>query len=144
MYKMKKAAIIGISIIVIILVIVSFSKKGNDDQAFHVTLADPTLYDNGIYSKEFTISPGRYAFEFVPNGDSPKTLSIQLLGESFDFSEDFVLNGTLHETGISKYYTWDYIGQKKFEISNNQKLKIKVDPNGNTVGPITVDIKLLE
>ncbi len=142
---MKRAAIVGISVVVIVLVTISFSRTDNDDsEIFHVTLADPTLYDDGVYYDEFMISSGNYAFDFVPNGDSPKILSIQLLGESFEFSEDFVLNGTRHNAGSSEYYTWDYIGKKNFEILNDQDLEIKIDPNSETKGPVSVDIKSIE
>lgn len=142
---MKRAAIVGIFVVVIVLVTISFSITDSDDsKVFHVTLADPTLYEEGIYYDEFTINSGNYAFDFVPNGDSPKILSIQLLGESFEFSEDFVLNGTRHKVGSSEYYTWDYIGKKNFEILNDQNLEIKIDPNSETKGSVSVDIRAIE
>ncbi len=142
---MKKAVVIIGSVVVALIVLfaISYSKNGDDrdDQVFHITLADPTIYKNGIYSENFLISPGKYSFDFVPNGDSPETLSIQLLGDSFSFDEDFSLNGTLHKTGISEYYTWDYGGQKQFEISaTEQELLIKIDPNGDVMGPVSVEI----
>ena len=31
------------------------SKEENDDIVFHITLADPELYTNGIYTNNFTI-----------------------------------------------------------------------------------------
>ena len=46
------------------------------DSSFHITLADPTLYENGVYTEVFNIEEGTYEFGFVPNGDSPKKLSI--------------------------------------------------------------------
>lgn len=144
MNKVKKVAVVGVLVIVIILVGISFSKTDDGGPVFHVTLADPSLYENGVYTDFFTTGPGRYVFDFVPNGDSPKMLSIQLVGESFSFSEDFILNGTLHKTGISEYYTWDYIGQKGFEIPDNQRIDVKIDPNGNTVGSVSVIINSLE
>ena len=56
------------------------SSDEDDGVVFHVTLADPQLYENGIYSDSFLISEGEYHFRFVPNGSSPKTLSISLNG----------------------------------------------------------------
>ena len=83
------------------------------DSSFHVTLADPTLYENGSYQELFNIEEGMYEFGFVPNGDSPKKLTIMLSGFTISFSEDFELEGTLVEDGISSYYTWEYLGEKK-------------------------------
>ena len=79
-------------------------------------------------------------FRFVPNGDSPKNLSITLKGENFDFMEDFKLQGELHETGISEYYTWDYQGQKLIQVDSNQKVTILINPNGNVLGSVSVDL----
>ena len=107
---------------------------------FHVTLADPTLYSNGVYTDVFLIDAGQYSFRFVPNGSSPEILSITLNGESFDFSEDFKLENTLHQTGISEYFTWKYIGQEKILISEKQEISIMINPNGKTMGSVSVDI----
>ena len=54
---------------------------------FHVTLADPELYQDGIFSDFFQIQEGTYVFRFVPNGDSPQELSISLEGESFSVTK---------------------------------------------------------
>ena len=111
-----------------------------DDEIFHVTLADPQLYENGIYSDSFLIPEGEYNFRFVPNGSSPETLSISLNGTELDFSEDFKLENTLHQTGISEYYTWEYLGQKEITVSENQQVIIIINPNGNVMGSVSVDI----
>jgi hypothetical protein len=58
----------------------------------------------------------------------------------FDFSEDFELVGTPHQTGISEYFTWDYDGEKKISISEIQEISIKINPNGETMGSVSVDI----
>lgn len=138
----KKIIIISIIIIVISFVVLS-SSNGNekiDKTVFHVTLADPEMYQDGLFSDVFSLEAGEYFFRFVPNGDSPKSLSISLKGENFDFNENFSLNGTSHETGISQYYTWDYLGQKKFEIFGQQEVIIYINPNGNFLGTLSVDI----
>ena len=133
-----------IPIIVIITVfIINFSFDSSEienDILFHATLADPDLYTNGIYIDKFTINKGEYFFRFVPNGSSPEVLSITLGGENFDFSENFKLEGTLHQTGISEYFTWDYNGQKIISISDMQEVSITINPNGNIMGSVTVDI----
>lgn len=139
---MNKKIIIIPVILIIILIGLSFypSEKINDDAVFHVTLADPSLYKNGIYSSTFMINEGEYTLKFVLNGDSPQHLNILLRGEDYYFSENFKLIGTLHQTGISKYYTWDYDGHKEISISIGQIMIIEINPNGNELGSVSVDI----
>ena len=139
----KKIIIIPIVVVIAVFVAGSFlepSDKKNSEVIFHVTLADPKLYVNGVYRDTFTVDKGEYSFRFVPNGSSPETLSISLSGPSFEFAQDFSLKGTLHETGISEYYTWEYLGQENISIPEMQKITIVIDPNGKTMGSVTVDI----
>ena len=139
----KKIIVIPI-VIVIGVITVNFlfddSYENNDREVFHVTLADPDLYRNGVYTSEFTIDGGEYSFRFVPNGSSPKILSITLSGENFEFREDFSLEGISHQTGISEYYTWKYNGQNTISVSEMQEISIVIDPNGMTMGSVSVDI----
>jgi hypothetical protein len=137
----KKIIIISIVLIIVVIGLsVSQDDKKNSSVVFHVTLADPDLYKNGVYSNTFTLNNGDYTFKFVPNGDSPQSLTILLKGEDFTFSENFKLKGTLHQTGISEYYTWDYVGQKTISIPSQQLILIEINPNGNELGPVSVDI----
>ena len=137
----KKSIIIPIAVIIGFFVVMSLDSSEKDDGVvFHVTLADPELYENGIYSDSFLISEGEYHFRFVPNGSSPETLSISLNGAELDFSEDFKLENTLHQTGISEYYTWEYLGQKEIKVSENQQVIIIINPNGNVMGSVSVSI----
>jgi hypothetical protein len=139
---MNKKILIIPTILIIIVIILSFNQvdKKNSDIVFHITLADPDLYKNGIYSNTFTVNKGDYLFKFVPNGDSPQSLTILLKGEDYNFSENFKLKGILHQTGISEYYTWDYDGQKTISIPIQQVITIEINPNGNELGPVSVDI----
>ncbi len=140
---MKKIfLIIPISIIIGVIVLGSQSDQPNtnNEPVFHVTLASPELYENGVYSSTFDLENGEYYFRFVPNGDSPQNLTILLKGDDFAFSEDFKLNGTLHDTGISEYYTWDYDGQKSILIPTQKEIFIQINPNGNLKGSVSVDI----
>lgn len=137
----KKIIIISIVLIIVVIGLsISQDDKKNSNIVFHVTLADPDLYKNGVYSNTFTLNNGDYTFKFVPNGDSPQSLTILLKGEDFTFSENFKLKGTLHQTGISEYYTWDYVGQKTISIPSQQLISIEINPNGNELGPVSVDI----
>jgi len=85
-----------------------------------------------------------YEFDFVPMGDSPEFIKISLGNV---FSEMFILEGTLIDTGISEYYTWDYTGNKNFEISFNQcpnqetcDYDIIVERYGNLKGSVSISL----
>ncbi len=83
-------------------------------------------------------------------GDSPERLKISVGGKGTGvevFSEMLYLEGTLVDTGISEYYTWDYVGNKNFEISVNQcpnqktcNYDIIVERYGNLKGSVTVSL----
>ena len=138
----KKIIIIPI-VVILAIVLVSFSSNETSEKSnilFHITLADPNLYVNDVYTEKFTLEKGEYLFRFVPNGSSPKILSITLNGDTFDYSEDFKLIGTLHQTGISEYFTWDYDGQKNIFISEMQEFSITINPNREILGSVSVDI----
>lgn len=137
---MKKIIYVGIAIAVVIALGLSIEPKSEKTVAYHVTLADPKLYTDGIFTDTFEIQEGTYQFSFVPNGDSPQTLSIDLKGATFSFSEDFQLEGTSHETGISTYYTWDYLGKKVIQVPDDQELQIVINPRGNLLGSVSVDL----
>lgn len=138
----KKIVIIPI-LAIFAIIIVGFPSNETSEKnniLFHVTLADPDLYVNGVYTDEFILEKGEYFFRFVPNGSSPKILSITLNGDTFDYSEDFQLIGTPHQTEISEYFTWNYDGQKNIINSEIQEVSITINPNGETVGSVSVDI----
>ena len=141
---MLKKIIIVIPIIIAVVGFILSSESNNttktDNVIFHITLANPEIYQDGKFTDTFSLEAGEYFFRFVPNGDSPKSLSISLKGDNFNFSENFRLNGTSHETGISQYYTWDYDGEKEIIVSEKQNVTIQINPNGNLVGTVSVDI----
>ena len=115
------------------------NEKINDD-IFHITLADPELYTNGVYTDEFLIDPGTYFFRFVPNGSSPEILSIKLNGQNYVFEENFELVGIPHESETAKYFTWEYNGNEKIIINSSQEISITINPNGNVKGSVSVDL----
>ena len=114
-------------------------EKINDD-VFHITLANPELYTNGVYTDEILIEPGTYFFRFVPNGSSPEILSIKLIGQNYVFEENFELVGIPHESETAKYFTWKYEGNKKITIDSLQEISITINPNGNVRGSVSVDL----
>ena len=136
--------IIGVSIITIIIIFSTYystnSEEKENDIIFHVTLANPELYNNGIYTDKFTIDIGTYFFRFVPNGSSPEILSIKLSGQNYSFIENFNLKGIPHESETSKYFTWEYEGQKNITNNSLKEISIIINPNGNVMGSVSVDI----
>lgn len=137
-----KKIIIPLAAIAVIAIVSGSSLEPGEksDVVFHATLAEPDLYRNGVYSDRFTLEGGEYVFRFVPNGSSPTILSITLTGDGFEFYEEFMLEGTLQETGISEYFTWDYGGQKTVLVPNEGEVTIVIDPNGDVNGAVSVDM----
>ena len=136
----------GIIIAAVLIGLIIYLRISNDfpsketDFVFHVRLADPEMYKNGIYQETFDLPQGEFRFKFIANGDSPQILSISMEGEEFSFYEDFELKGIAYTTSISEYFTWDYLGEKKIEISDWKSLQVSIDPNGNLQGPVSVMI----
>ena len=121
--------------------VLSLGVGGEDDRTvFHATLADPDLYVDGVYADSFRAGPGEYLLRFVPNGDSPPVLSISIEGQSVSFAGEYTLHGTLHDTGISEYYTWEYLGPDRITVPASQSLDITVDPRGSTDGSVSVSL----
>ena len=149
---MKKKPILGIICLVIIPVVIIFGDQVNPDNLkdseidgsniFHIRLADPTLYEKGVYVDYFQVEKGAYEFRFVPNGDSPQKLSIKLFAESDVVLMDnhFELEGSLVEDDISSWYTWDYLGEKRISFDELQQIKIIVSPNGDLRGPVSIEL----
>ena len=114
-------------------------EKINED-VFHITLADPEIYANGVYTEKFLIEPWTYFFRFVPNGSSPEILSIKLIGQNYAFEENFELVGIPHESETAKYFTWKYDGNEKIIIESSQEISITINPNGNVKCSVSVDL----
>ena len=141
---------------------------------FHVTLADPALYDCvtlGVsthckYREVIFVEDGMYEFRFVPNGDSPQKLSVELKSHLLpwdDFYHEYVslhyvLVGNLVEEGMSSWYTWEYqidssqisLGFIKtkhqlpcelcLKIDEPQQVEISIDPRGYLNGPVSIEL----
>ena len=140
---MKKKSIGILIILGVVILGVSLSmdfEEKEDNVVFHITLADPELYTNGIYTNNFTMDPGTYFFRFVPNGSSPEILSIKLSGQNYSFIENFNLKGIPHESETSKYFTWEYEGMKNITIDSMEEITITINPNDNVMGSVSIDI----
>jgi hypothetical protein len=141
----KKIVIIPIIVIIGLIAIdwitgFSDQKEKNNDIVFHITLANPELYTNGVYNNEFSIEPGIYFFRFVPNGSSPEILSIKLTSQNYEFVENYTLIGTPHESETAKYFTWEYQGKGEIIIESSKQISININPNGNVNGSVSVDL----
>jgi len=133
---------------------------------FHVTLADPALYDCvtlGVsthceYREVIFVEDGIYEFRFVPNGDSPQKLSVELKSHLLPWDDyyheyvslHYVLVGNLVEEEMSSWYTWKYQidpsrvnlgdGETGFKIDEPQQVEISIDPRGYLNGPISIEL----
>ena len=122
------------------------NEKSPNSEVWSTRIAGPEFDDifNHRYSFITLERKVPYKFDFVPMGDSPERLKISV---GSVFSEMFILEGTLVDTGISKYYTWDYIGNKNFEISYDQcpnqktcNYDIIVERYGNLKGSVSISL----
>ena len=159
---MSKKPIIGVIILAAIIVVVSVGAQINPDnpeneenqksEVWSTRISGPEFDDvfNHRYSPITLERKIPYKFDFVPMGDSPERLKISVGGKGSEvevFSEMLYLEGMLMDTGISEYYTWDYTGNKNFEISYqqcpNQKTcnyDITVERYGNLKGSVTISL----
>ena len=162
MNSVRKKSIVGGIILAAIIGLVAAGAQINpvytedekrpNSEVWSKRIADPEFADISIH-KSSPISLERnvqYKFEFVPMGDSPERLKISIAwsGQGVEvFSEMFVLEKTLVDTGISKCYTWEYVGKENVLVSNqqcpNQKTcnyEITVERFGNLEGSVSMSL----
>jgi len=118
----KKPIIGGIILVAIIGVVYAGAQINPDNpengEVWSIRMASPEWHDRQTVRASLpNLEEGTYKLGFVPMGDSPHKITIVIKGKSttspnFYFSEEFVLKGTRVDTDISKYYTWEYVGQK--------------------------------
>ncbi len=111
------------------------------EPVFHATLADPALYENGVYARTVELAAGTHELRFVPNGDSPPRLTVTVGGDGLTaFSETFLLTSERQGTEAAEYYTWDYTGHRALEVAAAGSLTVTVDPNGSVNGSVSVSL----
>jgi len=162
MNSVSKKPIVGGIILIVILGMVVVGAQINPDSPENEKRSNSEVWSTRIAGPEFAeisihkFSPvplernTPYKFEFVPMGDSPERLQISVAwsGQGVQvFSELFILEKSLVDTGISKYYTWEYIGKENVHISNqqcpNQKTcnyDITVERFGNLEGSVSISL----
>ena len=158
---MSKKPIIGGIILAVIIGVVFVGAEINPDnpenkEVWSIRMAGPG-FDNisdHMYGPITLEREVPYEFHFVPMGDSPERLGIWVvsnqIGVGTIFSANYLLEGTLVDTGISEYYTWDYTGpwcgQKLCQIEYLQcrektcEYDIIVKRYGNLKGSVTISL----
>jgi len=155
----KKPIIGGIILVVIIGVVYAGAQINPDNpengEVWSIRMASPEWHDRQTVSASLpNLEEGTYKLGFVPMGDSPSKIRIDIkvrsAGSDFAgttwtpmFSEKFVLKGTPVDTGISKYYTWEYVGQKYVyfpEVEGEANYEITITRTGNLKGSVTISL----
>ena len=156
MKSVRKKSIIGGIILAAIIGLVAAGAQINPEysvgeerpnsEVWNKRIAGPEFANDSILkSSPITLERNvQYKLEFVTIVDSPERIKISIGGV---FSETFVLEKTLVDTGISKYYTWEYIGKENVLVSNqqcpNQKTcdyEITVERFGNLEGSVSISL----
>jgi len=150
----KKPIIGGIILAAIIGVVFAGAQINPDnpenEEVWSIRMASPEWDDRQTVRASLpNLEEGTYKLGFVPMGDSPREIRIVIKGKStttspnFYFSEEFVLKGTPVDTGISKYYTWEYVGQKYVyipEVEGEANYEITIKRSGNLKGSVTISL----
>ena len=164
---MNKKPIIGGIILAAIIGVVFAGAQINPDNpenegVWSIRMASPEWDDRPILRASLpNLEEGTYKLGFVPMGDSPSKIRIDIkvrsasaeedyydgsgsgTGWELLFSEIFVLKGTPVDTGISKYYTWEYVGQKHVyipEVEGEANYEIRIERSGNLKGSVTISL----
>ena len=157
---MNKKPIIGGIILAAIIGVVFVGAQINPDnpengEVWSIRMASPEWHDRQTVMTSLpNLEEGTYKLGFVPMGDSPSKIRIDIkvrsAGSDFAgttwtpmFSEKFVLKGTPVDTGISKYYTWEYVGQKYVyipEVEREANYEITITRTGNLKGSVTISL----
>jgi len=131
------------------------NEKSLNSEVWSIRMASPEWHDRPILRASLpNLEEGTYKLGFVPMGDSPTKIRIDIkvrsAGSDFAgtswglvFSEKFVLKGTPVDTGISKYYTWEYVGQKYVyvpEVEGEANYEITITRTGNLKGSVTISL----
>jgi len=155
----SKKPIIGGIILAAIIGVVFVGVQINPDnpengEVWSIRMAGPEWDDRQSHRAALpNLEEGTYKIGFVPMGDSPSKIGIAIWVRSagnFDeatwtpvFSEGFVLKGTPVDTGISKYYTWEYVGQKYVyipEVEREATFEISITRTGNLKGSVSISL----
>jgi len=156
----KKPIIGGIILVAIIGVVYAGAQINPDNpengEVWSIRMAGPEWDDRQGHRAALpkNLEEGTYKLGFVAMGDSPHKITIAIKGKWTEryyldpswrplFSEEFVLKGTPVDTGISKYHTWEYVGQKYVyipEVEGEADYEITISRFGNLKGSVTISL----
>ena len=168
---MNKMVIVGGIVLTLIVISMAYGASmnpgGNEEKR-----SDSEIWNFRISGSEFhgvstmmaelgVIEGGTYEIGFVPMGDSPKNIRLIIEGEIPEdqkyylddpvkreiFSEEFILQRNLVDTGISKYYTWEYLGQKFVQFPETEgeaNYEITIQRGGNLEGSVSISLTKID
>ena len=123
------------------------NEKLPDGQVWNIRISGPEFQDLPVLGSEVGIlGIGTYEFGFVPMGDSPQFLRLTISDDKGNqiFSEEFTLERSLVDTGISKYYTWNYLGNEFASVSERGNYEITIEREGNLKGSLSISLTKLD
>ena len=162
---MNKMVIVGVVVAAIIVSMAygaSMNPGGNEQRSggeiWNFRISGTEFHDISTHVVGLgAVEGGTYEIGFVPMGDSPKHIKLRIEGEIPEnqryylddpvkteiFSEEFTLQRNLVDTGVSKYYTWEYLGQKfvQFPESDGDTMyEITIARSGNLEGSVSISL----
>ena len=122
-----------------------------DDVVWQVRMSGIEDYEALAKGEIGYLEKGYYSVGFVPMGDSPSKIRIVILergdgiyqsqGLGRVLDETYILDRDLVDTGISKYYTWEYNGDKSFYIPKGGSFfDIHMAYEGSVEGSVSISI----
>jgi|TARA_B110000263_G_scaffold181541_1_gene159120 hypothetical protein len=158
--------------IVIALIVISMAYGASMNPGGNEQRSGGEIWDFRISGPEFhgkttimadlgVIKGGTYEIGFVPMGDSPKKIGFIIDGiipenqryylddpvKTEIFSEEFILERSLVDTGVSKYYTWEYLGQKFVQFPKTEedtRYEITILRSGNLEGSVSISLTKID
>tara|TARA_B100001750_G_scaffold14314_1_gene10201 strand:- start:221 stop:691 length:471 start_codon:yes stop_codon:yes gene_type:complete len=150
----KSAIVIGIAaaIVAVSMAYGAIANPGGGDEksisgVWNIRISGPEFEDLPTIGSEIgVLGVGTYEIGFVPMGDSPGILNLTIMNkDGYEiFNEEFFLEKSLIDTGISKYYTWEYIGEKFVTVSERDNYEIIINREGNLLGSVSITIEKLD
>ncbi|MBC8482312.1 MAG: hypothetical protein H8D50_01005 [Thaumarchaeota archaeon] len=163
---------IAVGGIVIALIIISMAYGASMNPGGNEQRSGGEIWDFRISGPEFhgkttimaglgVIEGGTYEIGFVPMGDSPEKIRLIIDGvipenqkyysddpiKTEIFSEEFILERSLVDTGVSKYYTWEYLGQKFVQFPKTEEeanYEITIQRSGNLEGSVSISLTKID
>ena len=150
----KSAIVVGIAAAAVAVSIAygAIANPGTEEESLNsgiwdIRISGPEFQDLPTIGSEVGIlGKGTYEIGFVPMGDSPEMLNLRIMSEDGYqiFEQEFYLEKSVVDTGISKYYTWEYIGEKFFTVSERDNYEIVINREGNLNGSVSISIEKLD